>query len=303
MCALCPALFSHHMDDFIRAVKQVEDEDPEAGPVAVLKKVRRAARLDDALTQRFLGEVDSSGAAMEAGLSDYIRKAVQHRVTDDGKEKGVVLTSDGTSVALEPLLLGIEAGLLSKAGGRVRGLYQLTLTNDLSSSLTHSSPVTKHSGADGCWDSLTSPHIFTLSDTPTLLTTAQVNGAMDGVVIGMEVSDRSRRPLKLSTLLTEYYCHQLDRDGLDAAPRLISRRRRENFRGLIVPPVLLRKVMKSVELHHKTMGQSKKERKQLMATVKEGMRAFVHMFMGELTSNETRNDPTTQYPFLNSSHM
>lgn len=298
MCALCPALFSHHMDDFIRAVKQVEDEDPEAGPVAVLKKVRRAARLDDALAQRFLGDVDSSGAEMEAGLSDYIRKAVQHRVTDDGKEKGVVLTSDGTSVALKPLLLGIEAGLLSKAGGRVRGLYQLTLTNDLSSSLTHSSPVTKHSGPDGCWDSLTSPHIFTLSDTPTLLTTAQVNGAMDGVVIGMEVSDRTRRPLKLSTLLTEYYCHQLDRDGLDAAPRLISRRRRENFRGLIVPPVLLRKVMKSVELHHMTRVQSKKERKQLMATVKEGMRAFVHMFMGEQISNETSN-----YALLNSSHM
>ncbi|XP_071330650.1 peptidoglycan recognition protein 6 [Trachinotus anak] len=276
------ASFSRHMDDFIKAVKQVEDGDPGAEPVAVLKRLRRAAGLDDAFIQHFLGNAESSGPEMDAGLSEYISKAVQHRVTDDGREEGVVLTSDGTTVALRPLLLGIEAGFLSKSGRRVRGLYQLTLAKDLSLALRHSSPLTQHLRPDGCWDNLTSPQVFTLSSTPTLLTTAQVNGGMDGVVVGTEVSAKTKSHLKLSSLLTEYYCHQLDNGGLDAALRFISRRRRENFKGLVAPPVLVRKVMKSVELQRTLKGRSKmggKEKKQLMAAVKEGMKEFVHMFM------------------------
>ncbi|XP_056256922.1 peptidoglycan recognition protein 6 [Seriola aureovittata] len=276
------ASFSRRMDDFIRAVKQVEDGDPGAEPVAVLKRLRRAAGLDDAFIQHFLGRVDPSGPHMDAGLSDYISKAVRHRVTDDGREEGVVLTSDGTTVALAPLLLGIEAGFLSKSNGRVRGLYQLTLAKDLSRPLRRSSPLAQRLGPDGCWDSLTSPRVFTLSDLPALLTTAQVNGGMDGSVIGMEVSAKARRPLKLSSLLAEYYCHQLDNGGLDAAPRLISRRRRENFRVLVVPPLLARQVMKSVELQRTLKGRSKmevKDRKQLMAAVKEGIKEFFHKYM------------------------
>ncbi|XP_040918383.1 peptidoglycan recognition protein 6 [Toxotes jaculatrix] len=276
------ASFSRHMDDFIKAVKQVEDGDPGTEPMTVLKRLRRAAGLKDAFIQHFLGNAGSSGPEMDVGLSEYISKAVQHRVTDDAREEGVVLTSDGTTVALMPLLLGIEAGLLSKSSGRVRGLYQLTLAKDLSLSFRHSSPLNQSLGPDGCWDSLISPQVFTLSDTPTLLTTAQVNGGMDGVVLGMEVSAKSRRPLKLSSLLTEYYCHQLGNGGLDTAPRLISRRRRENFRGLGVSPVLARQVMKSAELQRRLKGQSKmeaKEKKQLMSTVKEGMKEFVHMYM------------------------
>ncbi|XP_074511739.1 peptidoglycan recognition protein 6 [Sebastes fasciatus] len=268
---------SWHMDDFIKAVKQVEDGDPGSEPVAVLRRLRRAAGLNDAFIQHFLGNADSSGPEMNSNLSVYINRAVHHRVTEDAKEEGVVLTPDGTTIALAPLLLGIEAGLLSKTTGRVRGLYQLTLAKDL-----HSSPLTQHLGPDGCWDSVTSPQVFTLLDSPSMLTTAQVNGVMDGVVLGMEVSAKSRRPVKLSDLLMEYYCHQLESKGLDAAPRLISRRRRENFRGLVAPPVLARQVVKSVELWRSLKGRSKmdvKKRKQLMAVVKKGMKEFTHKYM------------------------
>lgn len=276
---LSPASLSLHMDDFIKAVKRVEAGDPGSEPVSVLRSLRRAAGLNDAFIQHFLSNADSGGPAVDAHLSVYIKKAVHHRVTDAATEEGVVLTSDGTTVALTPLLLGIEAGFLSKTAGRVRGLYQLTLAKDL-----HGSPLTHHLGPDGCWDSVTSPRVFTLLDSPSVLTTAQVNGAMDGVVLGMEVSAESRRPLNLSSLLTEYYCHQLDSKGLDGAPRLISRRRRENFRGLVVPPVLLRQVVKSVELQRRLKGRSKmdvKEKKQLTAVVREGMKEFVHQYMGE----------------------
>lgn len=272
------------MNDFIKAVKQVEDGAPALEPVAVLKMLRRAAGLNDAFIQRFLGSEDSSGPEVDAALSQYIRKAVHHRVTEDATEEGVVLTSDGTTVALRPLLLGIEAGFLSKSAGRVWGLYQLSLARDLSLSLSHSSSLTQPLGSDGCWNSLTSPEVFTLSDSPSLLTTAQVNGGMDGVVLGMEVSDKTRRPLKLSSLLIEYYCHQLEKTGLDAAPRLISRRRRENFRGLVVGPELVKQVVKSVELQRRLKGESQmeaKEKKQLKSAVKQGMKEFVHMYMGE----------------------
>lgn len=269
------ALVSRHMDDFIRAVKQVEEQDPGSEPAAVLKRLRRAAGLNDAFIQHFLGNADSGGPEMDPGLSDYIRKAMHHRVTEDAREEGVVLTSDGTTVALGPLLLGIEARLLSR---RAQGLYQLTLAKDLSLSLRRS----PHLGPDGCWDNFTAPQIFTLSDTPSLLTTAQVNGGMDGVVLGMKVSAKSRRPLRLSRLLTDYYCHQLGSEGLDAAPRLISRRRRDNFRQLVTAPVLARQVMKSAELQRRLKGQSKmgvKEKQQLVAAVNEGMKEFFHMYM------------------------
>ncbi len=270
------------MDDFIKAVKQVEDGDPGSEPLAVLRRLRRAAGLNDAFVQKYLGNADSGGPEMDASLSVYISKAVHHRVTEDAKEEGVVFTSDGTTVALKPLLLGIEAGFLSKSNGRVRGLYQLTLAKDLDLSFNHVSRLTQFLGPDGCWDNITSPQVFTLLDSPSLLTTAQVNGGMDGMVLGMEVA-KSTLPLKLSSLLTEYYCHQLEK-GLDAAPRLISRRRRDNFRGLVAPPVLTRNVIKSAELQRRLKGRPKmdvKEKKRLTAVVKEGMRAFVHMYMGE----------------------
>ncbi|XP_053300324.1 peptidoglycan recognition protein 6 [Pleuronectes platessa] len=271
------ASLSRHMDDFITVVKQLEDGVPRADPVSVLQRLRWAAGLKDPFIHHFLGDVDSSGFEVDAGLLDYIRKSVPYSVSDAGREEGVVLTSDGTTVALRPLLLGLEAGFLSKRSERVRGLYQLSLARDLARSLSRGSPLSQRLGPDGCWDSLTSPQVFTLSDTPALLTTAHVNGAMDGVILGME-----SRTLRLSSLLTEYYCHQLDRAGLDAAPRLVSRRRRGNFRELLVPPTLVRHVVKSVQLQRSLERKSKmevKEKKQLTAAVKEGMKEFVHMFM------------------------
>ncbi|XP_071774588.2 peptidoglycan recognition protein 6 [Centroberyx gerrardi] len=275
---------SLHMDDFIKAVKQVEDGNPGLEPVAVLRGLRRAAGLNDAFIQHFLGNANSSGPEMDAGLSDYIGRALRHSVTKDAREEGVVLTSDGTTVALRPLLLGIEAGFLSKARGRVRGLHQLTLARDLGLSFRHfrSSPLSQRLGPDGCWDNVTSPKVFTLSDDPSLVTTAQVNGGMDGVILGMEVSAQSRRPLKLSRLLTAYYCHQLGSEGLDAAPRLISPRRREKFRELVLPPLLARQVVRSIDLHRRLKGHPKmevKEKKQLAAVVNEGIKEFVAEYM------------------------
>ncbi|KAM9843336.1 peptidoglycan recognition protein 6 [Aulostomus maculatus] len=281
--AIMEASFSWHMGDFIKVVKQLEDGRHQLEPVAVLKRLRRAAGLNDVFIQHFLGNANSGGPEVDATLSDHIAKFVQHRVTEDGREEGVVLTPDGTTVALSPLLLGIEAGLLSKTRGRVRGLHQLTLAKDLSHMLRHSFPLSLHLGSDGCWDNVTLPQVFTLADNlSTTPTTAQVNGGMDGVVLGMEVWGKPRGSLKLSSLLMEYYNHHLRTEGLDGAPRLISRRRRENFRELVAPPVLIREVVKSLELQERLKGQPKmgtKEKKRLVAVVKDGMKEFALMYM------------------------
>lgn len=281
------------MDDFIEAVKQVEDADPKSVPQSVLKRLRWWAGLNhDAFIQHFLGDVSPTAPDLDPGLVDYIRTAVQYRVTDDAREEGVVLTSDGSTVALRPLLLGLEAGFLPRYSERQRALYQLTLARELSLSLRSSSPPGQRVGPDGCWDSLSSPLVFTLSDTPSLPTASYVNGAMDGVVLGMAM--KSRRSLKLSSLLTQYYCHQLDNNGMDAAPRLISRRRRDNFRELVLPPLLYRQVMKSVDLQRSLRREAEtevKEKKRLMAAVKAGVKDFVHLFMGECDGRAPTPEP------------
>lgn len=267
------------MEDFIKAVKQVEDQDPGSEPLAVLKKLRRAAGLNDAFIQNFLGNADTGGSELDRELSDYIRKVVHHRVLEDAREEGLVLTPDGATVALGPLLLGLEAGF-SKLGRS--GLYQLTLAKDLGLAL--SSPEEHRFGPDGCWDSLTFPQVFTLSDEPSLLTTAQVNGGMDGMILGTEVSTGSRGSFNLSSLLTEYYSQQLGGEGMDGAPRLISRRRRENFKALTPPSLLARHVGNSVNLRQTLEGHprmTKKMKRQLVTAITKEMKQFVHMYMGE----------------------
>lgn len=265
------------MNDFIKAVKQIEVEGPSSEPVAVLKKIRRVAGLNDAFIKRFLGK--AGGSLPDAGLSVYIRTAVQHSVSEDNRESGVVLTSDGTTVALAPLLLGIEAGFLSASRSSVRGLFELTFTKDLD---LRTPPQTTLLGPDGCWDNITSPKVFTLQGSPALLTNAQLIGGMDGFVLGTEL--KSRPPENLSSLLTEYYCHELDSRGMDAAPRLISQRRRENFRVLDSSSVLVRKILKSVELQRnltRRLRTGTKAKRQLRVVVEQGIREFVRKFIGK----------------------
>ena len=278
------------MDEFIKVVEEIEKEDPGLGPVSVLKRLRQAAGLNSTFIQYFLGDANSGGPDLDAGLSVYIEKAVHHRVTSDAKEEGVVLTSDGVTVALMPLLLGIEAGFLYKSRKSVRGLYQLTLFKDLNLSFGDSSTATQLLWPDGCWDNLASPQVFTLSDNPSLLTAAQVNGGMDGVILGMKA--KVRQSLKLSSLLIEYYCHQMESNGLDSAPLIISKRRRENFKGLVSPPKLIRALVKSLELQQSLAGHSKmdkQKKKQLMVFVNARIREFVHTFLGEHEFKLQRN--------------
>ncbi|XP_034151494.1 peptidoglycan recognition protein 6 isoform X2 [Esox lucius] len=279
---------SQHMDDFISVVEQVENRNAGLDPLAVLRGLRRAAGHTDEFIQHFLGTIKEDGISevpvMDSHVSDFIGRALLHSVTEKGREEGVVLTADGTTVAVSPVLLGIEAGLLPKARSHVRGWYPLTLARNLGLSFQHyhRSVHSQRLGPDGCWDKVTSPQAFTLSDRPSFATDAMVNGGMDGMILGKKVSAQSWRPLKLSSLLRGYYCHRLDREGLDAAPRLISRLRRENFRKLVRPSILQKQVVKSLVVHQRLIHNTtmlSQEKKELTAVVKEGIQEFVHRYM------------------------
>lgn len=265
---------SWHMNDFIKALQDIEGRYSGMKPVHLLGALRNASGLTDPFVQRYLRKPKPRSQPTVPG---YLASALRYHITDDNRESGVVLTTDGTTVALRPLLLGLEAGLL-------RGLRWDVPSRPQSIPATTKPPQHEDLGPDGCWDNLTHPQTFTLTHKPSLLTTAQVNGGMDGVILAREVL-RSRS-LKLSAVLVGYYGHRLDRRGLDAAPRIISQRRRENFKLLMEASesslgVLRMEAVEGVARRRRMEGQRDlklKEKKQLMAEMNDRVRALMQKY-------------------------
>lgn len=270
------------MNHFIQIVERIEAENPELPPLGLVKELRASAALDSPFIKYYLGGLDHCKAVLNSTISEYLSTALHHEVTESGVERGVVLTSGGTTVALAPLLLGIEAGLQSVSKGRVRGLYPLTLAKTLAVSFLHhsrSSGGTHPFGPDGCWDSVTSPKVFTLSGAPSLATDAQVNGGMDGVILGIKVSNPARRPAKLSTLLKRYYNYRLGPKGLDSAPKFISARRRQNFLSMAFS--LKRQMMASLAVYEKLAKDKAMKRPKkviLESIIVGGLKDFEHRY-------------------------
>ncbi|KAG7459305.1 hypothetical protein MATL_G00209290 [Megalops atlanticus] len=275
------ALPPRHMEHFIRTVEHVEGWNPLLKPLAVVRALRQVGGLEDCFIQHFLGAVNEEIPTLTSEASDFIRATVRHKVTDR-VEEGVVLTVDGTTVALAPLLLGIEAGLLGGAESPISGLYPLTLAKTLGLSFLHSHDpsLPEILGPDGCWDSMTSPQVFTLSGERSLVTDALINGGMDGIVLGVELSACTQHPLTLSGLLKQYYHHQLQGEGLDFAPNIISPRRRKKFGDLANPTLLQEQVLRSLALYQRLMGDTGvEEGAGPEAAVKEGVQLFVNRYM------------------------
>ncbi|XP_030649759.1 N-acetylmuramoyl-L-alanine amidase-like [Chanos chanos] len=267
-----------HMNNFIEVVEKFETENPELDPVAVVKALRRVAGLESPFIQRYLG-VPTANFTLDSKLSSYIMTAMAHEVTDGGVENGVVFTQDGTTVALSPLLLGIEAGLQSTTPEHVEGIYPLTLGNTLALSfLYHNSrsSETQLLGTRGCWNHVASPEVYTLSDQPSLATDAMINGGIDGLILGLEIASPNSRPQKLSELLRSYYTHRLDERGLDGAPRLISQMRRTNFKDLLSVSLLKTQVKGSMARYGELHGEKAQEN--FDALVNTGIEEFIHTY-------------------------
>lgn len=284
------------MDSFIHAVKQIEESNPCLSPLALVRALRRSAGHDDLMTIHFLGASHNltdaeilETAILSTSSFSFFDKAIHHIVTDHGEERGVVLAPDGTTVALAPLLLGIESGLRAKIDGTPDvWIFPLTLGRTLG--LTFLSlqdfPPSHRLGPNGCWDSVDQPKMFKLSQAATLATDAVINGGMDGIILGMDLSNltASEQPQALSEILKGYYNFVLhEGQGLDAVTSHISPRRRELSRSILDSFDLYSQVMETLTLVWKL------ENTEWIAldtevgkAVKDGLEAFVHRYWGEL---------------------
>ncbi|XP_034544842.1 N-acetylmuramoyl-L-alanine amidase-like isoform X2 [Notolabrus celidotus] len=280
------------MDSFIQAVQQVEDSNPGLSPLALIRALRRTAGHDDKMTIHFLGSSYnlSDAEVLEPAILNttafsFFDKAIHHTLTDQGEERGVVLAPDGTTVALAPLLLGIESGLKAKLEGTpVIGLFPLTLGRPLGLSFLslQDFPPSSRMGPNGCWDNVDRPKVFKLSRSATLATDAVISGGMDGVILGTDISSlsASEQLLPLSEILKGYYSFSLsERQGLDAVTSHVSPRRREISRSILELLDLHSQVMETLTLVWKL------EETEWIAfdtgvgkTVKDGLQEFVHKY-------------------------
>lgn len=281
-----------NMDSFIRAVQQVEDSNPGLSPLALVRALRRTAGHDDVTTIHFLGASNNLSdaqtletAILNASSFSFFDKAIHHIVTDHGEERGVVLAPDGTTVALAPLLLGIESGLKAKMEGTAAvGIFPLTIGRTLGLSFLslQDFPPSYRLGPNGCWDSVEHPKMFKLGRPPTLATDAIINGGMDGVILGTDLSNlsASEQPKALSEVLKGYYSFVLhEGQGLDAVTSHVSPRRRELSRSILESSDLHSQVMETLALVWKL------EKTEWIAqdtgvekAVKDGLKAFVHKY-------------------------
>ncbi|XP_048869179.1 N-acetylmuramoyl-L-alanine amidase [Brienomyrus brachyistius] len=287
LAALCSSVHGNDlplsMESFIRVVQRIEGRDPGPSPLTVVRSLRGVAYQGDTFVEYFLGDSDSFPSGKDEApmwdptLSEFIHLTVRHRVTGQAREEGVVLGSDGTTVALGSLLLGIEAGLVAGAGESVSGLYSLTIARNLGLSFLRSQD-SQILGPDGCWDNVTFPTVFTLSGPPSLATDALINGGMDGVLLGKYLSTHALHDLKLSTVLRDYYGPHPG--GAPEGPRLVSFQRRGNFRQLVNGLVLQELILGSLAtLQRLGKAENTAGAAALEDVVKGGVQEFVHRYL------------------------
>ncbi|XP_010887614.1 N-acetylmuramoyl-L-alanine amidase [Esox lucius] len=276
------------MDSFISAVEQAEDSNPDLSPLALVRSLRRTAGHEDPLTLHFLGASNNlsqtHAPVLNTALFSFFDKAIHHYVTSHGEERGVVLTRDGTTVAIAPLLLGIEVGLKAKTEGTPPlAVFPLTLAKNLGLSFLslQDFPANHRLGPGGCWDNLTHPRSFQLSRLPTLATDALINGGMDGAILGLDLASppTSKQPGKLSRVLKGYYNRDLEGQELGEVSGHISQKRRDISRDLLGPLDIQRQVMETLQL----VWGLEKTKWIAMDTgveeaVKEGVLEFVHRY-------------------------
>ncbi|XP_068853940.1 N-acetylmuramoyl-L-alanine amidase isoform X1 [Aphelocoma coerulescens] len=128
-------------------------------------------------------------------------------------ELGAVLAPDGSTVALGPLLAGIEVGLRSGGVGQplptldppADPLLAVTIAEALGTSFLLARGADNNAtalGPDGCWDDVENPQNYTLRGPPSPVPDPVAIGAMDGVILGARLA---REPLPVAELLRGYY--------------------------------------------------------------------------------------------------
>ncbi|XP_034953252.1 N-acetylmuramoyl-L-alanine amidase isoform X2 [Zootoca vivipara] len=234
-----------HMDSVTGVLEDFESQLKGTPDQTVTELFRELKCCEGELCQLLLGPVTSAPSDvsyLSEPQSIFFKNLVNHEVDDASLvEHGVVLTPDGTTVSLSPLLAGIAAGLqrnhtetyssVVQLPPTLEPLFATTIAMDLGKAFllfhTNQSQVTL--GPDGCWDSISAPQTFILMGAPSPLPDAFINGAMDGLILGTYLAEKADPPSNISVLLKDYY----GGEGLGAESPMRSNFRRKNFAALV----------------------------------------------------------------------
>ncbi|XP_051562667.1 N-acetylmuramoyl-L-alanine amidase isoform X2 [Myxocyprinus asiaticus] len=257
-------------------------------PLALVKSLRKTAGESDKFTHNWessdngtdIHYTNSNNSFISQQLNinrklfKYFNQTTHHFITNGREERGVVLTPDGTTVALAPILLGIELVLQAKEdNNQSDGIYLLPLVKSLSQSFLQfkNSTPPERLGPDGCWDYISAPMVFTLAGVPSLATDALVHGGMDGAILGKHLSVVNGSEIKLSELLRSYYSGSMEEGHSDTPLR--GRYRRKNFQKITNPSLLQEKVAEALQTHRQQRGTV------VESLIEDGIKEFVLRYM------------------------
>nr|XP_008537616.1 PREDICTED: N-acetylmuramoyl-L-alanine amidase [Equus przewalskii] len=231
-------------------------------------------------------------------LRGLAKEVARHGVRD-GQEHGVVLAPDGSTVAVQPLLAGLEAGLQGRravslplestatppdargpspaAGGSVPDVRVPSPgCRDASADVTSTDARAAFPNARAADLGITATF---LDPQASPLPTAFLNGALDGALLGDYLSRASEPRPPLSRLLSQYYGA-----GVAGDPGFRSNFRRQNGGALISVPTLTQQVWGALILlqrlepaHPQLQGLSPE---QLVQVATHASTEFTEAFLG-----------------------
>ena len=196
--------------------------------------------------------------ALDKTTKSYLGNMITHGVTRSGREVGVVLTDQDGTVAAGHVVTGISCGGFNRdteldivetwkrVSSHLDNLFFVTIAGDMGqTSLQHYSEKRSEDegskkthplfGPSGKWDSLSYPREYILPLPESELTEAEVNGDMDGVILGTLIPMIKDKGWKLSRIFSDYY----QEGGIRVGKRLFSASNRKETFGELVSDVEL----------------------------------------------------------------
>ncbi|XP_032066717.1 N-acetylmuramoyl-L-alanine amidase [Thamnophis elegans] len=242
-----------HMDTVVEILNDVESHLKGTPDLIMAELYQELEFCDSKICQFVLGPMTSRTSNLPY-LSEakriFLKNLVNRTLDGSQVERGAVLTPDGTTVSMSPLLAGIAAGLKMKnelpeklliadpsnsSGEESRlsldPLISSTISMDLGMAflLFYLKQSQVALGPNGCWDSISEPSTFLLMGPPSYMTDAAINGAMDGFILGTYLVEKLDPPPNISVLLNDYYGSK----GLDGEEKMRSNFRRKSFAALL----------------------------------------------------------------------
>ncbi|XP_059727544.1 N-acetylmuramoyl-L-alanine amidase-like isoform X4 [Haemorhous mexicanus] len=212
--AVSPAVLPRHMDSVLDILDALESPARGGSPGTAAALGRGLGVCSTPGCRAVLGEPPGTPErppALTPGQWQLLTELLHHDPTTP--ELGAVLVPDGSTVALCPLLAGIEVGLRSGGFGRplptldppADPFLAVTITEALGTSFLLAQGCDNNAtvlGPGGCWDNMENPQNYTLRGPPSPVPDPVAIGAMDGVILGVRLA---QGPLPVAELLRGYY--------------------------------------------------------------------------------------------------